>query len=222
MLILALELSSDVGSVAVMDGTRIVGEESWTQSRRDGGRLFAAWAELLRRAQLNPSRIELYACGRGPGMFSGIRAGLAAVRAAALPGGAPVIAVSSAEALAGDVMDRAGLDRVVVAGDARRDSLWWGSFRRRGERTELVGDWQTTSPADLPEALPAGVPIASPQWPRLQQILDPDLLASLPWIRQEQVPAASTVGRLAMFRRRDGAASDPLTPLYLHPAVRPS
>jgi tRNA A37 threonylcarbamoyladenosine modification protein TsaB len=133
-----------------------------------------------------------------------------------------VIAVSSGEALAADLMHQADLDRVVVVGDARRDSLWWGAFHRQGDRAIPDGNWHTTAPADLPGALPPHVRLVSPQWPRLQQTLNPSLLSSLPWIRETLHPAAATIGRIAYHHHQAGIPSEPLTPLYLHPAVRPA
>lgn len=220
MLIFAVDLSSDTGSAAVLRDDRILAQRDWIQTRATGQHLFSVWPSLLAEANQEPADIQLFACGRGPGSFSGIRVALAALKAGALPGNVPVITLSSGEALAFDTAAREDVDRVAVVGDARRNTLWLGVFEQAPDRMAETTPWCVVQPADLADRVDQDTLLVSPQWSRLQRILPAALLDERPWVREDRPPAAAAVGHLALARYRARAPSDPATPLYLHPAVR--
>ncbi len=62
--------------------------------------LFPAIEDVLRRAQLSLAECDFLACVVGPGSFTGIRIGIAAVKGLAMGSGRPAIAVTSLDALA--------------------------------------------------------------------------------------------------------------------------
>jgi tRNA threonylcarbamoyladenosine biosynthesis protein TsaB len=54
-----------------------------------------AWQELLDRHDLRVSDLSFFACGVGPGSYTGIRSAAATVQAAAFATGKPIVALSS-------------------------------------------------------------------------------------------------------------------------------
>jgi tRNA threonylcarbamoyl adenosine modification protein YeaZ len=195
-----------------------------------------AWlAELgaaLDEAGVPLATIDRFVAGLGPGSFSGIRAAVAALQGMALPGGTPLLGVSSAAALAFTLLtERAASGHhtpVSVVGDARRERLWCGSYTLHhgqlrsctvaGIRhlTHDADDFQLTTVAELPNHLPPGTWVVTPDWQRI----GPRLAALLPaqqLLPAERLPTALDVSQLYLAEP-DAARKEPV-PIYLQPAV---
>jgi len=104
--ILAVETATRAASVAVVDAERV---RAWRAlgERQASASLLSAVDDVLREAGLALGEIELFAAAVGPGSFTGLRAGLATVRALARAKGKRAVgvptlhAVAAAEALPG-------------------------------------------------------------------------------------------------------------------------
>ncbi len=221
MKILAIELSSRRRGVAWLDGDDVQLDVSWEAMTMPKGRreaLFDRLAELLQKAGASIEEVDLFSVGRGPGAYSGMRVALAAAQGLALPDSKPVHAVSSGAALAFDVSSEME-GPVAVVGDARRDTLWIGVFERDAKEIKQTLDWQLTAADDVAGLVPEDAVIVSPDWERLKEKIVSSPLRSRRRIEDSRYPSACTVGRLAGIRRANNQPSEPLTPLYLHPAV---
>lgn len=132
MLTLALDTTTRGGSVAVVDGDRVLALLPGDAARTHAERLPAEIADALDRAGVTRERIELLAVAAGPGGFTGLRIGLAAMQGLAMTLGRPVAGVSSLDALAAQVGHE--VDVIVAWMDAQRGdvfaSLVEGSSRR--------------------------------------------------------------------------------------------
>jgi tRNA threonylcarbamoyladenosine biosynthesis protein TsaB len=210
-MLLAIEQSTARCSLAVLDGDRLVLEKQWTEPSLRARSLFpnlcAAWAGLGGGMAV-PDAI---AVGIGPGSYSGLRMALAAAQGLAGPSATPLLAVSSAEALAWSAMQRTPAAAVTVIGDARRNRLWVATFRTFS--SAATADVFALIPADvLPERLPRDGIVLSSDTERLAS-------AGAGRLAQAAFPTAAAVGRLALHRLRTGAPTPPLAPIYLHPPV---
>jgi tRNA threonylcarbamoyladenosine biosynthesis protein TsaB len=98
--ILAVDTTSECGSIALIENTMLV-EEAPLESR-DGFAhvLFGEMERLLARHGLDWKAIDVFASASGPGAFTGVRVGLAAVKGLAEATGRKVIAISNLQALA--------------------------------------------------------------------------------------------------------------------------
>jgi tRNA threonylcarbamoyl adenosine modification protein YeaZ len=215
MIVLAIEMSSAENDLALLRAGRVVARRTWSAREFHHTRLFAVLPELLREAGVSAAEIELFAVGRGPGSFSGTRVALTAAQTLAMPGGQPVIAVSSGAALARAVAAAGGAEKIAVIGDARRDTIWLGVFDGETGAPLTPPPWTLLPLTQLATALPAGTKIVSPDWRRLA----PHWPAHLAAPTTDSFPSAEFVARLALERVTRGVASDPLVPIYLHPAV---
>lgn len=220
MIILSLELSSPVASLALLEEGQERAVRSWRQTRDNGQLAFSVWRELLAEHGLRPEDIGLYVCGRGPGSFSGARMAVTAVRLAARPRRTPAYIVSSGEAVAARAADRTPADDIVVIGDARRGLRWWGRFRRAGTLLQAQGDWALSPAGEWLRNLPSRAVLASPDWSGLNRVLTPEEREDPRWITEDCPPTAAAAARMALARRAAGIPSDPPEPLYLHAAVR--
>ena len=124
MITLAIDTSTARGSVALLDGDRLIVEEIF---ERDG--IFDAIGKL------KPGNFDLILVGVGPGSFTGIRAGLAAAKGLALPRAVPIRAVSSFDALALTALPEMPTEyrRMCVHADARRGEIYFALYDRVGK-----------------------------------------------------------------------------------------
>lgn len=100
MLILALDTTTRGGSVAVTDDDRVLALLPGDASRTHGERLPAEFSAALDQAGVSRDRLDVLAVATGPGGFTGLRIGLAAVQGLAMALNKPVAGVSALDALA--------------------------------------------------------------------------------------------------------------------------
>ncbi len=114
MRVLALDTSTPICAVAVLDGERVLAEDDRASEARHGEVLLPRVRAVLAAAGVAPDALELVAVGIGPGSFTGLRTGLASAKGLALALALPLRAVCSLRALA------AGLSGDAVPADALR------------------------------------------------------------------------------------------------------
>ncbi len=104
-LILAVETSSRVGSVALALGPNLLAETTFTAPLRHSAEIFPAIVELLNRSGRSPSDLDQVHLSIGPGSFTGLRIAVAAAKAMHLANGVRIVAVDSLDAIAANVKD---------------------------------------------------------------------------------------------------------------------
>lgn len=224
MNVLAIELSSREGSVALARDDRVVAEYVWSDTERDSRQLFDRIRDVIGEGDIGWDGIDLYAVGRGPGSFSGMRIALSVARALALPDRKPVFTISSGETLAVQTArESAHISNrktpIAVVGDARRRQLWYGIFIPEPEGRMQLRDWSLVAPADLADRLPDHTLIVSPEYHRLRDVCVAIPERGIASVREDRYPSAATLGQLAIQKMERGEGSEPMEPLYMHPAV---
>jgi tRNA threonylcarbamoyladenosine biosynthesis protein TsaB len=103
-LVLAVDASTYVGTVAVLAGGAVLSERSTAMRGADEERLMPAVAAALGEAGVPPGeargRVEMVVCGAGPGSFTSLRIAGAIAKGIAESAGAPLVAVPSLALLA--------------------------------------------------------------------------------------------------------------------------
>lgn len=217
MLILAMDQSTERGSLALLQDDHLLGERGWMDSRRHSQQWFDLLTELLDRTSVGLTRVDCLAVGLGPGSYTGLRIAVSAALGLALPDHRRVYGVSSAEALAGDVLAGSGAASVMVIGDARRHQLWARVFSLREGVCAALTPWMLRPPDGLAD-IQASIWV-TPDWERIGPLLQAQAPSSCRLIEERRIPSALSVGRAAFRRIRAGVPSEPLTPIYLHAAV---
>lgn len=217
----ALELSSEVGSLAYVENGTVLMEKEWPAATRQRRPVFTDMHHWIQGETTSPwGKIDRLAVGVGPGAFSGLRLAVSLMRGLALPDGRPVTAVSSARALARSVIRETGAMRVVVLGDARRNELWAGCFEPEDGIVRLRGDWVVEFVEKLPDILKSpGTVWVTPDWDRIGVILEKHCPSSVTLIRETRLPRAAMVAGMADDLADRGVAGEPPVPIYVHPAV---
>jgi tRNA threonylcarbamoyladenosine biosynthesis protein TsaB len=134
LIILALDTTTRGGSVAVTDEDRVLALLEGDASRTHGERLPAEIARALDHAGITRDRIDLLAVATGPGAFTGLRIGLAAIQGLAMTLNKPVIGVSALDALAEQV-PASDADVLVPWMDAQRGDVFATAIDNRTRTT---------------------------------------------------------------------------------------
>jgi len=128
MRVLAVDTSSERGSICVAEGPDVVGEVRLASSIQYSERLFGSIEFIFRYLPFGLSGIDAFVAARGPGSFTGLRVGLAAMEAFVAAHGKPGIGINTLEALAW----KTGIRDVLIAPmiDARRGDIYGAIYRR--------------------------------------------------------------------------------------------
>jgi len=134
MRILAVDTSSERGSICICDNEKVLGEIHLASSVQHAERLFRGIEFLLESIPLSLKEVELFVSARGPGSFTGLRVGLAAMEGFAAAEGRPGAGVSTLDALAWKAGKEFAIENEWISPviDARRGEVYGGLYRRAG------------------------------------------------------------------------------------------
>lgn len=134
--VLSLDTTSELGSIALVAGDRVLEEVPLHAPDGFGHILYDHLERLLAKHGWRVDQVDCFASTAGPGSFTGVRVGLAAVKGLAEATGKPVAAVSTLQALAWH--GTAPLRATVL--DARRGEIYGAVYSAALEvvRQELV------------------------------------------------------------------------------------
>ena len=197
MLVLGIESASDQCGCALAAEAGVIAEARLALPRRHAEALAPQMRFVCEQAGVALSDVEAVAVDQGPGLYTGLRAGLATAKAAAAALGVGVVPVGSLEALAfgAGAGARPG-DTVLSVLDARRGEVFWASYRHvatlgsesRGAAAGAADRSDTSVPAGqgaVGDVGPGGVSGSAGASSRLVQLSAPrvgpptDLLAEI-------------------------------------------
>ena len=107
-LVLAIETSSRVGSVALAFGPELVAESRFSAPLKHSAEIFPAIRDLLARADRTASQVEHVYISVGPGSFSGLRIATTLAKMMSMANGARVVSVDTLDVVAANVADLTG------------------------------------------------------------------------------------------------------------------
>lgn len=139
-MVLAIETSGGVGSVALCEGEEVLGRTSFDTRQEAVRRLAPAVAELL-EGQGGPQRISGLAVSSGPGSFNGLRVGVALAKAMAHALGRPVVGVPTPQVWAAESWARFPGQPVAVLQPARRGYVYLSIYRSEVKDENQLGAW---------------------------------------------------------------------------------
>jgi tRNA threonylcarbamoyladenosine biosynthesis protein TsaB len=217
VLILALDTSTRGGSVAVVDDDRVLALLAGDESRTHGERLPAEIAAALDRAGVARERLDLLAVAAGPGGFTGLRIGLAAIQGLAMTLNKPVAGVSTLDALAAQAA--AGEAQLIVPWmDAQRGDVFATLVERASKQT--IEPPVAEHPAAVLERWRAQLASRTVHFIGDAVARDADLIARAGdgrWtvtLPEALAPQVASIGR-EMAREGQAGAPHALTPIYV-------
>ncbi len=140
MKILAIETSTMLGGIAIMDDlSGLIAEVRLNVKSTHSERLMTEIAHVLKQAELKVSDIDVFAIAIGPGSFTGLRIGLSTVKGFSYATGKPIVSVPTLEALAWNFPYCR--HPVCTMLDARKKEVYSALFKwEDGEFTRLIDE----------------------------------------------------------------------------------
>ena len=125
MKILGIDTSTKIATIAVIDEEKVLGEYTLNQEMSHSENLIPMIKELLNNLYIKIEDIDLYGVAIGPGSFTGLRIGVAAVKSLAHLFNKPIVGVSTLQGMAYNLPH----NKVVIPMiDARRDRVYTGVY----------------------------------------------------------------------------------------------
>lgn len=203
MLLLVTDTSGRNGSVALArageatdDDVHII-ESVLLTGGTFSAQLVPQIAALLSKHGITKAQIDAFIVVSGPGSFTGLRVGLAAIKALAEILAKPIVAVSLLEVLA-----TAGNGKVYTAIDAGRDEIYAGEYELANGRTRLIREQLLTKEEFLESAHGSSVVTVDPNLTAQARTAG---LAALP----VEAISSEMIARLGWKKLRSGETIDP-------------
>lgn len=122
MNMLAVDTSTLVLSIAVLNEQKVLGEKSTNLKKNHSVRLMPAIDELLTDLDMTLADMDLFAVTAGPGSYTGVRIGVTTIKTLAWTLNKPFISVSTLDVMAMNGLHFLG--NIVPLIDARRDQAY--------------------------------------------------------------------------------------------------
>ena len=90
--------------------------------------IFKKIDHVLNLAELSMQDLDFLAVGIGPGRFSGLRVSISAIKSISYVLSIPIIAISSLEIIAREMMQKNDKEKAILIEDAGRGNLYIGSY----------------------------------------------------------------------------------------------
>ncbi len=217
MKFLAIETSTRQLGVALIDEERLVASYELLAHYPHAAELPAAVNRVLQTAAANWKDLEALVVDIGPGSFTGLRIGLAFVKAIAFATGKPVVGVSSLDVLAAG-LPWAALP-VCALLDARQQNLYAALYAVKDGEAVRQSEYLLAPADEALELLSRPTIVVGDGCAAYHD----RLLAKCPGAhiapQELWLPKAATLARLGRARWLSGLRDDPalLVPMYLYP-----
>ncbi len=147
LIILALDSTAEVSTVAVCHGEKLLSEITINTGNTHSQTLLPAVEQALKMSELTVNDIDLFACNTGPGSFTGVRIGVATVKGISYGKNKPCVSVSTLDALAYNLIGVNGIICPVM--NARRSQVYNALFRCESGVINRICPDRALSIADL-------------------------------------------------------------------------
>jgi tRNA threonylcarbamoyladenosine biosynthesis protein TsaB len=218
--ILAVDTSTASGSIAILDGARVIAEWTMLSSLTHNRLLLKRVDFLLNELGWSLEQVEGFAVTTGPGSFTGLRIGLTTVKTLAWATGKPFVGIPSLDALAAPLGFAA--HPVCPLIDARKSEIYFAVYQPDGRGTvQRRSSFQVDSPQRIMEKITGPTIFCGDGWSLCEQLFLKELggwalVAPAPF----HIIRAGLVGELARKKLQEQEEENPLTsaPLYVRPS----
>ena len=221
-LLLAIDTSTHISSVAIYDTTGVVAETTWHSRENHTRSLMPEIVRLLELVKSTPSDLRAVAVATGPGSFTGLRIGLAAAKGLAFSLNLALVGIPTLDISAAQFSDQPlAVCAVIQAG---RNRFGAGLYQTSGRQADRLGDYFFGSADALVahlqtlKSLDAKILVTGEVNEELRTIICRDLAESTVLVNNGANPRrAGVLAALAWQRWRSGDTDNiqTLAPFYI-------
>jgi len=136
MLTLAFDCSTSTMSIALIDGSKILGEKNYIQEAKHSEMLVLEIKNLLDSNKINFNDLDLIIATNGPGSYTGIRVALAVLKIIKITTQKPVFTVNCCEVIADKYSKNYNKINVII--QANGDEVYYAKYNINNNFEELV------------------------------------------------------------------------------------
>lgn len=218
MKILAIDTSSKICSVCILENDKIILEKHNDDEKTHSQKLMPLVDEILKNCNLELKDIDLFSCCVGPGSFTGLRIGISTVKAFADSLDKPVSGVSSLEGLAYNINQESTIASLI---DAKNENVYLGIYSYKENVYTRLEDERATTINDAISSLEKYKDnnlIIVGDCACIYQDLIKEKLTNASFADESQnIQTSSSIGRCSYKKYQEGlyGNSNTLIPLYL-------
>lgn len=153
MIILGVETATQQVGCALGGQEGILGSFHAAKGRRHAEILVPSIEFLFDQVRMKPAEVSCIAVDIGPGLFTGLRVGIATAKSMAMALRVPMIGLSSLDLLAYPARHSNRL--IVPVIDGKRGEIFWAFYRQVSGGVQRLSDFQVSKPDDLAAELQA-------------------------------------------------------------------
>lgn len=219
MNMLAVDTSTLVLSIAVLNKQKILGEKSTNLKKNHSVRLMPAIDELLTDLDMTLADMDLFAVTAGPGSYTGVRIGVTTIKTLAWALHKPFLSISTLEVMAMNGLHFPG--NVVPLIDARREQVYASIYQftdgvlqqNLPEKIISMDDLLTLLKQDQRDTLFIGDDVAAFET-KIKEVLEDQAVFAPPSFH---LPRAGNLGVLALHKwlKENKSESHDFAPNYL-------
>lgn len=214
---LGIETATVLGGVALVSGSgELLGEVTLRSSESHAERILPAAEWLLATLGFSPGELAAVAVSRGPGSFTGLRAGVAAAKGLAFALDLPLFGISTLDALAANAPP--GAATVCAAFGARRGEVFSALYHAGARGADRLGPDRLLSLRAFADELPTDCLVLGELPTGFSGMLLPGRTVRIapPHLAHPRAAVIATLGSAALAARRTSELTT-LLPHYLRP-----
>lgn len=226
MKVLGVDTSTESLAVGLIDEKNLLADYHAIGTLKHSALLIPTIKKALSKCKIKIDDIDLFSVGIGPGSFTGLRVGLATVRALAIALGKPLIGVPTMDAIAhnGHVyLKRRKSDkldtRICPILDAKKKQVYACIYRQAGGKLKRKSKYLLCPIEDLLKLLKEPVLFLGDAIPLYKkQLLNKRTLKACFLEGRRWLPKGNVIARIGLEKFRKGYSDNPydLVPLYLY------
>lgn len=151
MKILSIDTSTECATCALVDDSQILGELSFNYKKQHSTILMPMIENLLKNVNHSIADVDGFVVSKGPGSFTGLRIGMAAIKGLSQGSQKPFISISSLDALANNFPYFDGY--ICAMMDALRDNVYCSIYKFEDGNLVNSSDYMAISINELLEFL---------------------------------------------------------------------
>lgn len=153
MILLAIESSGLVASIAIMSDDTLIGEYTTNFKKTHSQTLLPMMNEVVQMTGISMKDVDAIVVSGGPGSFTGLRIGAATAKGLGLALEKPLVNVPTVDALAYNLY---GTDQVICPiMDARRQQVYTGLYTFEGDDFKVLCEQKAVSIGEIVEEINA-------------------------------------------------------------------